>query len=136
MAERTERRRIFLGMMGGAYRDETVTTLFRLADAALTAGHSVEVWCCGSGVHIASETQGARKPRDVSCAEPIEAPTTSSLVAALGGRHADSFRWNVCRYCAEEHGAGAPVAPARLRPSLHFAKLMLEADVTLIMGLK
>ena len=140
MTEPTTRRRIFLGMMGLPFRDETVTTLFRLVDAALAAGHAVDVWCCGGATHLSSATLGTRKPMDMTRFGTALAerphPTTAALVAALGATHAQTFSWSVCRHCAEEHGAGEPVQPARLRPSLQFARLFERADVTMILGTK
>lgn len=137
MLKSTQSKRFFFGMMGSAYRDETVTTLYRLTDAALEAGHFVDVWCCGGGVHLADASLGDEKPRDISRAEePASAPTTAALITALARRAGGSLRWNICRYCAEERGLTSVVPEARIRPSLHFPKLLAEADVSVIMGRK
>ena len=38
---------VFFGMMGTPFRSETVTSLFRMVDAALRQGRHVTVWNCG-----------------------------------------------------------------------------------------
>lgn len=133
-------KRIFIGMMGLPFRDETVTTLFRLADAALAAGHAVDVWCCGGATHLSSSSLGVTKPRDITSLgtdlAEREHATTAALIAALGSAYPATLSWYVCRHCAEEHGAGEPVHPARIRPSLQFTRVFERADVTMVIGTK
>jgi hypothetical protein len=140
MIKTTARKRIFIGMMGLPFRDETVTTLFRLVDAALAADHVVDVWCCGGATQLSSSTLGLLKPRDITSfgrdlAERRH-PTTAALIGELGLTYTQTLSWYVCRHCAEEHGAGEPIHPARLRPSLQFTPLFNRADVAMIIGTK
>jgi hypothetical protein len=138
--KKSRKKRLFLGMMGLPFRDETVTTLFRLADAALAAGHEVNVWCCGGATHLSNRALGDVKPQDMAsigtCREERQHPTTAALVGALGRTYSRTFTWCVCRHCAEEHGAGNPTPPARIKPPLQFARLLDQADVAIVMGTK
>lgn len=133
-------KRLLFVMLGSPYVDETITTMFRLMNSALSAGHQVIVWCCGGSTRLTCVELGNEKPRNFADLGKQEAsphcPTTSMIVSGLARAHPGRITWHVCRHCAEEHGAAQHVVPARLRPSTFFAKVFNDAEIRVIVGTK
>jgi sulfur relay (sulfurtransferase) complex TusBCD TusD component (DsrE family) len=122
-------------VMGPPYESDLTTTLLRLVEAALGAGHRIVVWTCGGATALTQRTLGASKPRNPM--RPADRhPSTSRLVAGLVNRSGGALRWYVCRQCMDERGATAQIAEVVVQPPFRFLPCLEEADVCLSLGVK
>ncbi len=124
-------------MMGAPYQSETVTSLFRMVNAALAGGHHVTVWTCGHATGLSQST--LVRPKDSFLPKEAEAfnPNTAELIQALFRRHgARQLDWLVCRYCMEERGATQQIEQVKVKISATFQHYLSSADVSLVLGVK
>lgn len=128
----------FFGMMGTPFQSETVTSLFRMVEAALAAGHKVTVWNCGHATGLSQSS--LVRPRDFFLPKDAEVhnPTTAELIQALFRRYAagDQIEWLVCRFCMEERGATQQIPQAKVKIPFTFQHYLSAADVSLVLGVK
>ncbi len=126
----------FFGMMGTPFQSETVTSLFRLTEAALAGGHPVTVWTCGhaTGLSLTSLV----RPRDplLPAGPAAHGATTAQMIQALLRRYGSQLEWLVCRYCMEERGNTQQIAEARVKIPFSFQHYLSAADVSLVLGVK
>lgn len=132
------RRSFFFGMMGTPFQSDTVTSLFRMVESALAAGHAVTVWNCGHATGLSQST--LLRPKDFFAGkdEATFNPDTAQLIQGLFRRYSgrDQLQWLVCRYCMEERGATAQIAEAKVKIPFSFQHYLSAADVSLVLGVK
>ncbi|WP_345812302.1 hypothetical protein AAGS40_15030 [Paraburkholderia sp. PREW-6R] len=137
---------LFFGMMGTPFQSETVTSLFRMVDSALSRGHRVTVWNCGYATGL-SQASLVRPPDSFASADAdthsvtgdtAHHPTTAEMIQALMRRYGPTgrFDWLVCRYCMEERGATQQIPEAKVKIPFTFQHYLSEADVSLVLGVK
>lgn len=133
-----ERPAFFFGMMGTPFQSDTVTSLFRMVESALAAGHAVTVWNCGHATGLSQST--LVRPRDFFAGKDDTTfnPDTAQLIQGLFRRYSgrDQLQWLVCRYCMEERGASAQIAEAKVKIPFSFQHYLSAADVSLVLGVK
>ncbi|MDC8758936.1 DsrE family protein [Janthinobacterium fluminis] len=128
----------FFGMMGAPFQSDTVTSLFRMVESALSQGHNVTVWNCGYATGLSQTT--LVRPRDFFAPPDSAAsnPNTAEMVQALFRRYPDEgrFEWLVCRYCMEERGTVHQIEQAKVKIPFSFQHYLSAADVSLVLGVK
>jgi len=128
----------FFGMMGTPHQSETVTSLFRMVEAALAQGHRVTVWNCGYATGLSQSS--LVRPRDflLPAEVPTSNPSTAELIQALFRRWGQDgqLEWLVCRYCMEERGCTQQIPQARIKIPYTFQHYLSAADVSLVLGVK
>lgn len=136
-----EERSFFFGMMGTPFQSDTVTSLFRMVEAALAQGHRVTVWNCGHATGLSQST--LVRPRDFFAPKGGDAgegtpPHTAQMIQALFRRYPapDQLAWLVCRYCMEERGAVHQIPEVRVKIPFSFQHYLSVADVSLVLGVK
>jgi sulfur relay (sulfurtransferase) complex TusBCD TusD component (DsrE family) len=125
---------VFFGMMGTPFRSETVTSLFRMVDAALRQGRHVTVWNCGHATGL-SQISLCRPP-DLFAPDAPAGTTTATLVQTLKRRYGDQLEWLVCRYCMEERGNTQQIAEAMVKIPFSFQHYLSAADSAMVLGVK
>lgn len=129
---------IFFGMMGTPFQSETVTSLFRMVESALSKGHHVTVWNCGYATGLSQSS--LVRPRDsFARTETVSAnPTTTEMIQALMRRYGQEglLDWLVCRYCMEERGTTQQIPEAKVKIPFTFQHYLSEADFSLVLGVK
>lgn len=125
---------IFFGMMGTPFQSETVTSLFRMVEAALRQQRSVTVWTCGHATGL-SQTSLVRPP-DQFRPGMLAGQTTSDLIRALKRTHPGRLDWLVCRYCMEERGNTQQIAEVNVKIPFTFQHYLSSADIALVLGVK
>ncbi|MBW3663343.1 MAG: DsrE family protein [Actinobacteria bacterium] len=122
-------------LMDPPYESETTTTAFRLIDAALRRGHTVNVFAYEGAVNLTMADQ-APHPNPVHGTDVAEEqhPLTKDWVAALfeAGAGNGGLNWINCGLCVDERGAGNTIeGPVRGGPA-HFAEWAASSDATLV----
>lgn len=134
------KRSILLGVKGAPYESEMITSLFRIANAAVTAGHQVVVWTCGGATLLTLRSLGETKPANLldmgTEMESAWYPSTAELVRRLIAVGEGRVRWYVCRHCMEERGAQDQIPEVKIAPPFRFLKYLEQADTSMIMGVK
>lgn len=102
---------ITFGFMDPPLESENITTAFRFIDAALRAGHNVNVFAYEGAVGLTSMGL-ARHADPVTGAsiEEMDHPTTREWVEslqALARTKGVKLTWTNCGLCIEERGLGA-----------------------------
>ena len=128
--------RFFFGMVGTPSQTETVTSLFRMTESALSQGHEVTVWTCGHATGLSQTT--LVRPRDYFAPKEREDfnPDTGEMIQALFRRHGTRLQWLVCRYCTEECGAVQHIPEVQVKIPFSFQYYLSAAEVSLVMGVK
>lgn len=133
-------RSLFFGVMGNPYESELCTSVLRLADAALRAGHRVIVWTCGGATTLTQSSIGMAKPRNLidfaTGRGDVRYPSTARFVAELIDTADGRLDWMVCRHCADERGAGEQIEGVVVASPFKFLAQMERADVAMVMGVK
>ena len=124
---------IMLKVLGAPHHTELVTSLFRLLQALLDRGASVQVWACGEATGLTRIGLGDTKPPNLADRQQ-EFPSTAALVRELMAAHPQRLGWYVCRFCAADRGASDQIAEVRIRPPARFWDHVLATDRVLAMG--
>jgi sulfur relay (sulfurtransferase) complex TusBCD TusD component (DsrE family) len=121
-------------LTGAPYATDLVTTVLRMVDELLRRDRTVRVWACGYATALTLEALGPSKPRDLSdWAKQL--PSTAAVIAGLLHDYPDQLTWEVCRYCAQDRGAGGPHgSPARMRPTARIGTNVELAGTTVYLG--
>lgn len=102
---------ITFGFMDPPLESENITTAFRFIDAALRAGHNVNVFAYEGAVGLTS--MGLSRHADPvtgASIEEMDHPTTREWVEslqALARTKGVKLTWTNCGLCIEERGLGA-----------------------------
>lgn len=128
---------ITLAVMDPPYERATTTTAFRLVDAALRAGHRVNVFAYEGAVSLAMADQAPHpNPVKGTTVEDEDHPTTKDWVAALFRLGGGRLDWVNCGLCADERGAGNAVDGPRRGGAADFAAWVEASDQTLVIPTK
>lgn len=124
---------ISLALMDPPYETETTTTTFRIIDAALRAGHTVNVFAYEGAVNLTMAEQAPHpNPVKGTSVEEEAHPTTKDWAEALFDAAEGRLNWINCGLCVDERGAGTCIAgPTRGAPS-HFVEWVRASDATLV----
>ena len=106
MAEKT----LTLAIMDAPYETSNSTTAFRIVQAALEKGHSVNVFAYEGAVNLTMNEQKAHpNPVKGTTVEEEEHPLTKDWIAALfalSRKKGVALDWVNCGMCVDERGAG------------------------------
>lgn len=124
---------VLLKVLGAPHQTELITSLFRLAEALLERGATVQVWTCGDATGLTTASLGDTKPCDVTN-RSREFPSTAALARNLITAYPQRLNWYICRFCSEERGGGEQIREVRTRPAARFWEHVRAADQVLVMG--
>lgn len=130
---RTPKTDVLLVVMGAPHTGELTTSVFRLLQALLERGASVQVWACGYSAMLSQEALGDRKPANL-LDRYAEYPTTTVLIRELLDAFPDRLYWFGCRACSEHRGATGHIPEVRMRAPHTFGGHVHSATRTLFMG--
>lgn len=130
---RTPHTDVLLVVMGPPHTGELTTSVFRLLQALLERGASVQVWACGYSAMLSQEALGEHKPANL-LDRYAEYPTTVTLIRELLDAFPGRLFWFGCRACSEHRGATGHISEVRMRAPHTFGGHVLSATRTLFMG--
>lgn len=140
-----------LGLMvtGPPYGSDLTGSMLRLTVAALRRRAAVLVWACGYNTMLTQRSLGPVKPRNPADWHAVH-PTTAALVGDLLAQYpstesqypsaesrspgAGSLTWYVCRFCADDRGAGPQVDGVRLMSFSRLRGCVAACRKTLYLG--
>ena len=122
-----------LALMDPPYENARTTTAFRLIDAALRRGHTVQVFAYEGAVNLTMAEQAPHpNPVKGTSVEEERHPTTKDWVAALFALADGRLRWVNCGLCVDERGAGNWIeGPSRGGPK-NFVEFVTGSDQTIV----
>lgn len=115
------------------YDSDVTTTVFRLLDASLRRGATVQVWACGYATTLTQSSLGELKPPDVMNLRKVY-PSTASMVSGLLDAYPDTFAWQVCRFCSEDRGALDHIDGVPVRSFSRFPRRVEASATTIYIG--
>jgi sulfur relay (sulfurtransferase) complex TusBCD TusD component (DsrE family) len=124
---------VLLKVLGAPHHTELVTSVFRLAEALLDRGATVQVWTCGEATGLTRAGLGDSKPPDLAD-WTVDYPSTARLVRELLAGTPDRISWYVCRFCCADRGAADQIPEVRVRPHAQFWRHVRAADKTVVLG--
>ncbi len=124
---------VLLKVLGAPHQTELVCSLFRLAEALLDSGATVQVWTCAEATGLTRAGLGDRKPRDPAD-RTVHHPSTAGLVRDLLAGAPGRISWYACRFCCVDRGAVEQIPEVRVRPAGRFWEHVLAADKTVVLG--
>jgi hypothetical protein len=124
---------VLVKVLGPPHRSDLVTSLFRLTEALLERGATVQVWTCADATGLTRAGLGDRKPRDLAD-RTASYPSTARLVRDLLTGSPGRISWYVCRFCSVDRGAAEQIPEVRVRPAGRFWEHVLAADKTVVLG--
>lgn len=128
---------LFLGLMGGPYKNDLTTNFFRLLPVVLEQGCNVTVWTCGNATSITSRLlQRPSDPIHPAGSSQHCAHSLSAMARAMLAEHPKRLRWLVCQYCMEERGATEQIEGTEIMLPFSFDTYLHQADQALVMGTK
>ena len=122
-----------LALMDPPYENARTTTAFRLIDAALRKGHTVQVFAYEGAVNLTMAEQAPHaNPVKGTSVEEEHHPTTKDWVASLFALADGRLRWVNCGLCVDERGAGNWIeGPARGGPK-NLVEFVEASDQTIV----
>lgn len=128
---------ITLALMDPPYESETTTTAFRLIDAALAKGHSVQVFAYEGAVNLTMADQAPHpNPVKGTSVEEEEHPNTKDWVTSLFDAADGRLEWVNCGLCVDERGAGNWVDGPRRGGPKDFVDWVQASDQTVVIPTK
>lgn len=128
---------ITVALMDPPYETEATTTAFRIIDAALRKGHTVNVFAYEGAVNLAMADQmGHANPVKGTTAEDEEHPHTKDWVESLFKTYAGRVDWINCGLCADERGANNSVAGPKRGSPKEFVEWVQASDATIVIPAK
>lgn len=124
---------VLVKVLGAPHHTELCTSVFRLTEALLDRGATVQIWACGGATGLTMASLGPAKPADVTDRDqpfPSVAAVASCLIRAHEGRLA----WYVCRFCAQDRGHAEQIDEVRTRPPARFWEHVMASDQMIVMG--
>ena len=124
---------VLVKVLGAPHRSDLVTSLFRLTEALLERGATVQVWTCADATGLTRAGLGDRKPRTWPTGRSATRPPpgwSGTLLTGSPGR----ISWYVCRFCSLDRGAAEQIPEVRVRPAGRFWEHVLAADKTVVLG--
>jgi tRNA 2-thiouridine synthesizing protein D len=126
-----------VALMDPPYETETTTTAFRIIDAALRKGHSVNVFAYEGAVNLpmAEQAPHANPVKGTSVEEEAH-PTTKDWTEALFRQYSGRIKWVQCGLCVDERGAGNWIeGPVRGSPK-EFVDFVEASDNAIVIPAK
>ena len=128
---------ITISLMDPPYETETTTTAFRIMDAAIRKGHSLNVFAYEGAVNLTmAEQTGHPNPLKGTSAEEEDHPNTKDWVAALFAAADGRLEWVNCGLCVDERGAGNWIEGPRRGGPADFVEFVKASDQTLVIPTK
>jgi len=124
---------VMLKVLGAPHQTELITSLFRLTQALLDLGATVQVWACGDATTLTRAGLGRRKPPDLTD-RTREFPSTCALAFDLLAAHPHQLDWYACRFCCADRGSTDQIPEVRIRPPARFWEHAQATDQILVMG--
>jgi len=124
---------VLLKVLGAPHQTELVSSLFRLAEALLDRGATVQVWTCAEATGLTRASLGRSKPPDLTD-RAVDHPSTATLVCDLLAAAPGRISWYACRFCCLDRGAGEQIPEVRVRPPARFWEHVQAADKTVVLG--
>ncbi|MGH9188098.1 MAG: DsrE/DsrF/TusD sulfur relay family protein [Acidimicrobiales bacterium] len=126
-----------MALMDPPYETATTTTAFRIIDAALRAGHRVNVFAYEGAVNLTMAEQAPHpNPVKGTSVEEEDHPTTKDWVASLFALGDGRLEWINCGLCVDERGAGNWIEGAKRGSPKEFAEWVEASDQTLVIPAK
>jgi tRNA 2-thiouridine synthesizing protein D len=126
-----------IALMDPPYETATTTTAFRIIDAALRAGHAVNVFAYEGAVNLTMADQAPHpNPVKGTSVEDEDHPTTKDWVGALFEAAPGRLAWINCGLCVDERGAGNWIDGATRGSPKEFAEWVEASDQTLVIPAK
>ena len=124
---------VTMTLMDPPYESANTATAFRIVDAMLRKGHTVQVFAYEGAVSLTMADQaGHPNPVKGTSAEDERHPNPKEWVASLLETYPGQLEWINCGLCVDERGAGNVITgPARGGPK-DFAAWVENTDVTLV----
>jgi tRNA 2-thiouridine synthesizing protein D len=121
-------------LMDPPFESANTTTAFRIIDAALRKGHTVNVFAYEGAVNLTMRGQQPHaNPAHGKSVEEEHHPLTRDLVAGLfAAGHGEHLRWINCGLCVDERGAGDWIDGPRRGGPADFSQWVNESDQTLV----
>lgn len=120
-------------LMDAPYEQATTTTAFRIIDAALRAGHRVNVFAYEGAVNLTMADQAPHpNPVKGTSVEEEDHPTTKEWVAALFRLADGRLDWVNCGLCVDERGSGNWIEGPRRGGPKDFAEWVEASEQTLV----
>jgi sulfur relay (sulfurtransferase) complex TusBCD TusD component (DsrE family) len=124
---------VLLKVLGAPHHTELVTSLFRLSQALLDRGATVQVWTCAEATALTRADVGDSKPPDLTD-WTVDYPSTARLVRELLTSAPGRISWYACWFCCLDRGAYEQIPEVRVRPPARFWEHVLAADKTVVLG--
>lgn len=121
-------------IMDPPFESANTTTAFRLIEAALRQGHTVNVFAYEGAVNLTMKGQQQHaNPAHGKSVEEEHHPLSRDLVAGLfAAEYGERLHWTNCGLCVDERGAGDWIeGPQRGGPA-DFWKWASSSDQTLV----
>ena len=126
-----------VALMDPPYETETTTTAFRIIDAALRKGHTVNVFAYEGAVNLTMAEQAPHaNPVKGTSAEEEEHPNTKDWVASMFKAYPGKLEWINCGLCVDERGAGNWVEGPKRGSPKEFVEWVDASDNTLVIPAK
>lgn len=134
----TTKKTLTFALMDPPFENARTTTAARLVDAALRAGHDVNVFAYEGAVYLpfARQTQHANSVRGHSLEEENH-PLTKDWVAALlkaAESKGQKLDWVQCGLCVDERGAQESIPGTRRGSPGDLVKFAEESHNTLVIA--
>ncbi|MGH8243804.1 MAG: DsrE/DsrF/TusD sulfur relay family protein [Steroidobacteraceae bacterium] len=125
-------------LMDAPYENSRTVTLFRLIEAALEAGHDVNVFAYEGAVALSFARQAAHANavhgRDAAAENhPLPRAWIEELLR-LAARKGRKLEWVNCGLCVDERGVGEAIEGVRRGSPADFWKMSVESGNTLTVG--
>jgi tRNA 2-thiouridine synthesizing protein D len=128
---------VAVALMDAPYESSNIVTAFRLVDAILRAGHSVNVFAYEGAVSLTLADQAPHpNPVKGTSVEEEAHPTPKEWVSELFRTYPDRIQWVNCGLCVDERGAANSVAGPRRGGPKDFAELVMACDQTVVIPTK
>jgi tRNA 2-thiouridine synthesizing protein D len=120
-------------LMDPPYESANSATAFRIIDAVLRKGHTVQVFAYEGAVSLTMADQAPHpNPAHGTSVDDEHHPTTKDWVAALFAAYPGRIHWTNCGLCVDERGAGNSIdGPVRGGPK-DLAAWLDHTDSTLV----
>jgi tRNA 2-thiouridine synthesizing protein D len=130
-------KKLTVALMDAPYESANVVTAFRLVDAALRAGHEVNVFAYEGAVNLSMAEQAPHpNPVKGTSVEEEAHPTPKDWVAELFRAYPDRVQWVNCGLCVDERGAAHAVDGPRRGGPKDFAEFVNASDQTIVIPTK
>jgi tRNA 2-thiouridine synthesizing protein D len=132
-------KKLTIALMDPPYESANTTTAFRIIEAALKKGISVDVFAYEGAVCLPLKDQAQHaNPVKGTTVEQEDHPNTKDFVSSLleMGRESPALTWVNCGLCVDERGANSVVEGVKRGSPGDFLKMASESTNTLVIPTK